>query len=300
MSESSEGYHLHDRGPAARRLLEAAGVQGLLLATSGGWVTLLVAPGDAQELAARSAGLLLHQSFSEDYGLWLQVMDGGAEVGTLTFTWHPGIEADIPNPVVGALRSHGVLPAGGEEKLAALARAHLDGALEAEDLRERLCKLVGIPVLQWLRGDHLEEKLPEIKERYPRASLITPKQRRTTAAPVPNQWCDLPDQPAYMYLPVPVVDIRPEHRAMAERHLEWFDAQTDERCFRILGLWGKQLDRDARHLSDRVVQCDVLRHNTGDARWSAERLRTVATILALTWNKTDWEKATRRLEAGGR
>ena len=37
-----------------------------------------------------------------------------------------------------------------------------------------------------------------------------------------------------------------------------------------------------------------------NGRYPDLRLRTVATILALTWNKTDWEKATRRLETDGR
>ena len=291
MSEFSDSYHLVTADPGeVVRLVEAAGRFGMLMPSTGRSIPFLVegeddAGGPLDAVVENNRGILIHYCFAEDHGCWVTFFDGPARLAWLSYMPRDPRLIENLAEATDILRGRGAIDDAVATRLRELAR---DMAME---VGPDVAMALGLGDVSWLSSKDLTyQSMEDLQERFPGAQFVNVERRGQIEAPPrpePNEWCPQPDQPAYMYLPVPDVSRTPAQDELVRRHYRFwtaFDEWDDERQLFMLDRYGQVLPDGYDHLPNRVMGLSM--HGSAKER---EILETLRAIIGLAGPGVDWE-----------
>lgn len=295
MSEHSDCYYLKGLEPAGvGSLLKRARRYGLILGQVEGWIPFLVdGIADAGQapvsVSQHNVGVLLHYSYAEDHALQLRVFDGAKESFVLEVQRRGPSKVDGARARGEAERLRLVRDAHALTSLLALADSKAE--VDLKSARDLARAAFGCPLHEGTTcADLSRESERSLRERFPDAQFIL-KSRRGQADAVhdalPNEWCEAPGLPAWMYLPVPQGTNDEE---LVERHVQHWLATADFDVERQAGSWlltayQRALPSRYRFLADRVMN---LRLAFPDSYEPALR-ETIRGILTVSQSDFDWQ-----------
>lgn len=106
--------------------------------------------------------------------------------------------------------------------------------------------------------------------------------------PIPNEWCDIDDQPSYMYLEVPEFELNDEQEDIYREHLEFWDIWNNfkgsidiNKQFKVYNYYRKNLPSHYKYLCDRIIQCNVLFYHEDQIKWKQNQDKTIKSIIGL-------------------
>jgi hypothetical protein len=282
MSEFGSSFHLCgiDRKEAQRitKLLKAPSL--LFASPKGTTIHSLITLAPQEKIFQHYFGTLVNYNYGEDHGLYLEIYFFRKQILEANITWEAGIiERNVE------MDKDGLLKCGlfSDKKsfnlfLEKLNATTFENAFEiAESLNLPQHRHVQHEELRHLTADQL-------KEIYPSASILNfDKLEEFLPSPSPNEWCHLEGQGHFMYLPVPVVELKENIRPLFEKHKNywlWWDKNVDlmytlEEQFRVLEFYRRKLPEEANHLHNRFFAIG------NDPQWGDARWKALEAILAL-------------------
>lgn len=313
---SSSYHILTDDPIDAQSLIRRAGWCGVMFPQEGAYVTFLVNSPAADEIdhniVGHNKGILLHYAYGEDFGCTVTMFEGPEVKGQYKVLWDESaqLEEQFLQQVQGELKKQieeslteaeaeklnkGILPmqqsAMRPLDLKGLVRDGLLSEAAADTLeglrleqqapspheRYQIAQLFGLSHVSWRSSASLslEGELETIQSSGPDVTVINPEQQGAHT-PTPNVFCDLPDQPVYLYAPIPTTPIS----QIAQEHIAHWEEHGDPH----MHLYQEYLDALPfrwKFLADRVLQCEMLAKRHGDS-WRQRQWQTIAAIAALS------------------
>ena len=99
--------------------------------------------------------------------------------------------------------------------------------------------------------------------------LVPPKRYRNSLL---WNWCDLPDQPLYLYVPVP----KGPKTDSVKKHIQYWQDHGDPKMT-LYQHYREQFSCRWRYLADRLLLCEILPRDFGDD-WKDRQWETIAAI----------------------
>jgi hypothetical protein len=175
MNESSQSLHFWKASADRIRAWSSSlPILTRFVATNSRWsCALTYDEEDAEALALSADGLVLLWMYDDDYVLELQIFRDKHTIGSLSFRWRRFGAlggADLPVPVLTALRDFGVLSASTQNELTEIGRAVTAGEIRGDTVRDRVATLLNLAAYERLSSAAcFQRPLEEFRKDFPAA-----------------------------------------------------------------------------------------------------------------------------------
>ncbi|MEH2064667.1 MAG: hypothetical protein V7K50_20815 [Nostoc sp.] len=291
MSELSDSYHLLASNiKDVKFLIRQSERYGMVIPSSGKYIPFIVeglkeAGSPIVQLVQNNTQLLIHYAFSEDYGCWVKFFDRDKELACLCYQAGDNqlfkkLAAPLDN-----LLSRAIINQSTASSLQDLATD-----LVVEEIGSKIAGVLGLQHVSWLScADLTYQSKKELQKRFSGAEFVNVSKRGQIEIPaqcIPNEWCSEPDQPSFMYLPVPSVLLTVEQEAMVNRHFQYWTKFGDYDNETQQGFWMYEHYRESlpsryRYLSNRLMNL---------YRQPTKLLETLRAIIKLVGTDVNWEE----------
>ncbi|MBF2027416.1 MAG: hypothetical protein IGS48_11690 [Oscillatoriales cyanobacterium C42_A2020_001] len=298
MSEFSDCYYLVDAtSDDAIALAKKARRYSLIFPKTGRYVPFLVdgawnAGQCIDVVIENNPGILLHYSYTADYGLWLNIYERSNKSCTIEIQRRSPSENDW-HRILSELERLNLIGASQVPELQTIfENVSKESIVDLSNIRNRLGEILGVPFLKWFGCADLSiQPQKDLAQCFSEATFVLKSLRGKAdkeIEPVPNEWCPHPGLPAFMYLPVPDGQV---DETLLERHVRHWQKTNDWDDASHAGFWVytgycKALPSRMRYLANRIMN---LEKAFGHERYEAELRRTIRGILATTDPTFDWE-----------
>ncbi|MEH2170651.1 MAG: hypothetical protein V7K41_29175 [Nostoc sp.] len=291
MSEFSDSYHLSTSNiKDVKLLIRQSDRYGVVIPSSTKYIPFILegleeVGGSIDQLVQHNTKLLIHYAFAEDHGCWINFFDKDRELACLSYQAGDNqlfkkLAAPLDN-----LLSRAII---NESTASSLQELATD--LVVEEIGPKIAGVLGLQHVSWLScADLTYQSKKDLQKRFPGAEFINFSKRgqiQTSAQCIPNEWCSEPDQPSFMYLPVPSLQLTVEEEAMVNRHFQYWTKFGDYNNETQEGFWmyehyRKYLPSRYRYLSNRLMNL---------YGQPTKLLETLGAIIKLIGTNVNWEE----------
>ncbi|MEH2056491.1 MAG: hypothetical protein V7K97_10115 [Nostoc sp.] len=292
MSEFSDSYHLLASNiKDVKFLIQQSNRYGMVISSSGKYIPFIVegleeAGGPIDQLIQHNTQLLIHYAFAAEHGCWVKFFDKDIELACLSYQPEDNqlfkkLAAPLDN-----LLSRAII---NESTASSLQNLATD--LVVEEIGSKIAGVLGLQHVSWLSCTDLTyQSKKDLQKRFPDSEFVNVSKRGQIEIPaqcIPNEWCSEPDQPSFMYLPVPSVLLTVEQEAMVNRHFQYwtqfgdYDNETQQ-GFWMYELYRMYLPSRYRYLCNRLMNLLYTQ--------PTKLLETLRAIIQLVGTDVNWEE----------
>ncbi|MEH2325429.1 MAG: hypothetical protein V7K32_18105 [Nostoc sp.] len=292
MSEFSDSYHLLASNiKDAKSLIRQSERYGMVIPSSGKYIPFIVeglkeAGGPIDQLVQHNTQLLIHYAYAGDYGCWVKFFDKDIELACLCYQAGDNLLFKKLAVPLNNLVSRAIINESTASSLQDLATD-----LVVKEIGSKIAGVLGLQHVSWLSCTDLTyQSKKELQKKFSGAEFVNVSKQGQIEAPaqcIPNEWCSEPDQPSFMYLPVPSVLLTVEQEAMVNRHFQYwtkfgdYDNETQQ-GFWMYELYRMYLPSRYRYLCNRLMNLLYTQ--------PTKLLETLRAIIKLIDTDLNWEE----------